>query len=243
MDVLENALCLITCFAARISQRPDSPHPTFVIPKSRLWKLATGEAISSRQSPFPDLKRLLSSQVVIPPNWGGYHFHYYKRAPSSSVSSPSIPPRSVSNTQISPVTPTTRPREATELSSRSVDAGSPSEIKPTEGWVRLQLNPDTIVEKGIEVVYRDLVTQANIPKDDQYRLFVQIMIAYYYSEPIRRQQFLRCQLYAIISLGTHPLLVTLMNREYSRSFNFGQTALQCETGTSATTCPITPQRQ
>ena len=213
MDILENTLRLISCFAARTAQRPDPPNQTFVIPKARLWKLATGEAINSRQSPFPDLKSLLSSQVVIPPNWPGYHFHYYKRAPSSSVTSTSVPPRSASNTQISPVTPTTRPREATESSARSVDSSSTSENKPAEGWVRLHLNPDTIVEKGVEAVYRDLVTQANIPKDDQYRLFVQIMMAYYYSSAIRRQQFLRCQLYAISSLSKHLFFGSVLANE------------------------------
>lgn len=184
----------------------DNMTHTFVIPKARLWKFATGEAINSRQSPFPDLKSLLSNQVVIPPNWTGYHFHYYKRASSSSVLSTSVPPRSVLNTQISPVTPSTRPRDATESSSRSIDSSTTSDNKPTEGWVRLYLNPETIVDKGVEAVYRDLITQANIPKDDQYRLFVQIMMAYYYSSAIRRQQFVRCQIYAISALGMHPHL-------------------------------------
>jgi len=43
--------------------------------------------------------------------------------------------------------------------------------------------------------------QANIPKDDEVRLFVQILIVHYYSDAARREQFLRCQLYAICSLG------------------------------------------
>lgn len=200
LDVLENALRLIACFAARTAQRQDPTSTAFIIPKARLWKFATGEGINSRQSPFPDLKSLLSSQVVIPPNWAGYHFHYYKRAPSSTVTSASIPPRSAYNTQISPVTPTAKPRDAGDSSSKTGDSSTTSDSKPTEGWVRLHLNPDNIVEKGVEAVFRDLVKQANIPKDDQFRLFVQIMIAYYYSSPIRRQQFLRCQLYAISSL-------------------------------------------
>jgi len=75
--------------------------------------------------------------------------------------------------------------------------------KTAEGWVRLNINPDNIVKHGIEPAFRELVTQANIPKDDQFRLFVQVMEAYYYSNATRRQQFLRCQLYAISSLGMY----------------------------------------
>ena len=76
-----------------------------------------------------------------------------------------------------------------------------SDGKTTEGWVRLHINLESIVKHGIEPAFRDLVTQANIPKDDQFRLFVQVMEAYYYSSAARREQFLRCQLYAISSLG------------------------------------------
>lgn len=201
LDILENALRLVGCFAARTAQRPDPTNTNFIIPKIRLWKFATGEGISSRQPPFPDLKSLLSDKVVIPPNWTGYHFHYYKRAPSSTISSGSIPPRSASNTQISPVTPTPKSRDGGDVTLKSLDSTTSSEGKFTEGWVRLNINPETITRIGIEPTFRDLVTQANIPKDDQYRLFIQVMEAHYYSNAARRQQFLRCQLYAISSLG------------------------------------------
>lgn len=201
LDILENALRLVTCFAARTAQRPDPSNTNFIVPKNRLWKFATGEGINSRQPPFPDLKSLLSSEVVIPPNWAGYHFHYYKRAPSSTMSSTSIPPRSASNTQFSPVTPTPKSRDGGDHSQRGLDSNMSSDGKTTEGWVRLHISLETIVKHGIEPTFRDLVVQANIPKDDQFRLFVQVMEAYYYSSAARREQFLRCQLYAISSLG------------------------------------------
>jgi hypothetical protein len=189
----------VACFAARTAQRPDPTNNSFIIPKSRLWKFATGEGINSRQPPFPDLKSLLSNQVVIPPNWAGYHFHYYKRA-QPSVSLASIPPRSASNTQISPVTPTPKPREPVESSQKGLDVSTAPDAKSAEGWVRLHIIPETVINHGVEPTFRDFVAQANIPKDDQSRLFVQIMEAYYYPNATRRQQFLRCQLYAISSL-------------------------------------------
>jgi hypothetical protein len=201
LDILENALRLVACFAARTAQRPDPTNTNFIVPKNRLWKFATGEGINSRQPPFPDLKSLLSTQVVIPPNWAGYHFHYYKRAPSSTLSSTSIPPRSALNTQISPATPTPKSRDSGE---RAFESSTSFDNKIAEGWVRLNINPDNIVRVGVEPTYRDLVAQANIPKDDQYRLFIQILGANYYSDTTRRQQFLRCQLFAISSLGMGP---------------------------------------
>jgi Domain of Unknown Function (DUF908) len=199
LDVLENALRLISCFAARTAQKPESASQIFAIPKRQLWMFATGEAINSRQPPFPDLKSLLSPSVVIPPNWSGYHFHYYKRSPTTPTSSLSIPPRSSSNTQTSPLVTTTKPRDSSDSWQKASDA---SESKVSEGWVRLQLNPENIAKNGIEPTLRELVAQANIPKDDEYRLFIQILQVYYYHSPIRREQFLRCQLIAIVSLGT-----------------------------------------
>ena len=204
MDVIENAHRLVTCFAARNQQRNDQNNLGFQVPKNRLWKFATGEGIDSRQPPFPDLKSLLSTQVAIPQNWAGYHFHYYNRAPSSTISSASIPPRSASNTQISPLTPTPKSRDIGEPTQRSMDSTNTSDGKTTEGWVRIHINSENVIKNGIEPTFRSLVTQANIPKDEYFGLFIQIMQAYYYSNPGRREQFLRCQLYAISSLGSYP---------------------------------------
>jgi hypothetical protein len=199
--VLENALRLITCFAARTAQRPDPTNNNFVIPKNNLWKLATGEAFTSRQPPFPDLKSLLSTQVTIPSNWAGYYFHYYKRAISSNLNSASVPPRSVLNTQLSPITPTSKSRDSGEPSHKSLDSTTGSDGKPPEGWIRLYISPEKVGKQGIEPTFTELVTQADIPTDDQYRLFVQILVAHYYSDAIHRQQLLRCQLFTISSLG------------------------------------------
>jgi len=66
----------------------------------------------------------------------------------------------------------------------------------------LHLSPDLVRSKGIELTFRELVAQAQIPKDDQYRLFVQILMVYYFHDENRREQFLRCQLAAISALGT-----------------------------------------
>jgi hypothetical protein len=195
----------VACFAARTAQRPDPSNNNFIVPKSRLWKFATGEGISSRQSPFPDLKSILSPQVTAPPNWSGYHFHYYKRAPSSSVSSAgSIPARSATNT-FSPVTPTVKPRDGTEPQKTS-EAGSLDGKAPAEGWVRLYINPETVATQGIEPTVRETIAEASIPKDEQFRLFIQVLIAANYSDAFKRQQFLRCQLYAICSLGMSSTL-------------------------------------
>jgi hypothetical protein len=156
------------------------------------------EGIGSPQAPFTDLKSILSNQVTVPPNWHGYSFHYYKRAPSSPVSTASIPARSAANTY-SPVTPTQKPRDGE--GQKNSDAGSVSDGKAAEGWVRLYISPDVVAEEGIEPVFREMVAQASIPEDEQFKLFVQILIAYYYNNAADRQQFLRCQLYAISSLG------------------------------------------
>jgi hypothetical protein len=210
LDIVENALRLVACFAARTAQRPD-PANGFPIPKCRLWKFATGEAINSRQAPFPYLKSLLSNQIVIPPDWAGYNFHFYKR-PLSSPASGSLPPRSAANTQVSPVTPTPKSRDGGE-SWLKTDSYTTSDAKVTEGWVRLHLNPDNIAKQGIEPTFRELVAQGSIPKDDQFRLFIQIMQSYYYSTASRREQFLRCQLYAIASLGISLSKHKLINSE------------------------------
>jgi Domain of Unknown Function (DUF908) len=147
------------------------------------------------------LKSLLSNQVTIPPNWAGYYFHYYKRAPSATLPSGSIPPRP-GTSSFSPVTPTPKSRDGPEAAAKSLDSSITSDGKPTEGWVRLHISPEVTAKQGIEPTFRDLVNQTNIPKDDQFRLFVQVMVAHYYSDATRREQFLRCQLYAISSLGT-----------------------------------------
>lgn len=196
LDVLENALRLVSCFAARIAQRSDSGSAFFVVPKNRLWKFASGEGINTRQPPFPDLKSLLSPQVTIPPNWAGYHFHYYKKSPPTSLSSTTTPLRSAANTQASPVTPSAKPREGGDKTTEVNSEG-----KPAEGWIRLHISPETITKKGLYPTFKELVTQTNLPEDDQYRLFVQMLIAHYYSDPARREQFLRCQLHAIFSLS------------------------------------------
>lgn len=70
-----------------------------------------------------------------------------------------------------------------------------------EGWIRLHISPDNIRKRDIYQTYQDLVVQANIPKDDQFRLFVQVLQAAYYQTTARREQFLRCQLYAVLSLA------------------------------------------
>jgi hypothetical protein len=199
LDILEGALRLVACFAARTAQRPDPSNNNFIIPKGRLWKFATGEGIGSRQSPFPDLKSVLANQVTIPSNWAGYQFHYYKRAPSSSPPSTlSIPARSAANT-FSPVTPNQKPRDGGD-GHKTLDAGS-VDGKVMEGWVRLYISPESVAAQSVEPVFREMVADASVPKDDQFRLYVQILIAYYYGDPIERQQFLRCQLSAISSLG------------------------------------------
>jgi hypothetical protein len=207
LDILENALRLITCFAARTAQRPDPTNNNFVIPKTNLWKFATAEAFTSRQPPFSDLKSLLSSQAVIPSNWAGYYFHYYKRAVSSNLNPASVPPRSTSNTQLSPITPTPKSRDSGEPSQKTSESNTGSDGKPTEGWIRLYINPDKVWKQGIEPTFRELATQADIPKDDQYRLFVQILVAANYNDAIRRQQLLRCQIFTISSLGTFRVFI------------------------------------
>jgi Domain of Unknown Function (DUF908) len=198
LDILEHALRLVSCFAARTAQRPDPTNTNFIVPKPRLWKFAIAEGMGSPQAPFTDLKSILSSQVTVPPNWHGYYFHYYKRAPSSSLSAAPIPARSAANTY-SPITPTQKPRDGE--GQKTSDAGSVSDVKAAEGWVRLYISPEVVAEEGIEPVFREMVAQASIPKDEQFKLFVQILIAHYYNNAADRQQFLRCQLYAISSLG------------------------------------------
>ena len=202
LDILENALRLVTCFAARTAQRPDPSNTNFIVPKLRLWKFATAEAVTPRQQPFPDLKSLLSNQVVIPPNWAGYHFHYYKRAPATSLNL-SNTSRLSANSQFSPVTPTPKGRgESAEASQRDPESSTSSDSKTSEGWVRLYISPETVAQKGIEPTFRELVAQANMPKDDQFRLFVQLVMVSYFGDVMRREQFLRCQLHAISALGT-----------------------------------------
>jgi hypothetical protein len=168
LDVVEMALRLVTCFAARTAQRVDPGNNTFVIPRSRLWKFATAESLYLGEGP-------------VPANWSGYHFNYYKRA-STTVGVPA-------KTAVSPGAT----RHETE-----------EDTKVTEGWVRLVISPESVAAKGIDGTFRELVSQANIPKEDQFRLFVQISMVYYVSDPIRREQFIRCQLSAICALGTPP---------------------------------------
>jgi hypothetical protein len=203
LDVLENALRLITCFAARTAQRPDPSNPNFVIPKNKLWKFAAGEGVTSRQPPFKDLKSLLSTQVTIPPNWAGYHFHFYKKAPATSLTLPSQS-RPAASLQFSPVTPTPKSRDAGEPSHKDSESSTSLDGKIAEGWVRLHIPPETVMSKGIEPTFRDLVTQAQIPKEDQFRFFVQVLMVYYFHDSKRREQFLRCQLAAISALGIMP---------------------------------------
>jgi Domain of Unknown Function (DUF908) len=77
------------------------------------------------------------------------------------------------------------------------------------------LNPDNIARNGIESALTELIAQANIPKEDQFRLFVQILQVYYYPQQDRREQFLRCQLYAIASLANVSTADTMEKQLYS----------------------------
>jgi len=205
LDVLENALRLVACFAARNAVRPESSNKTLIVNKNRLWKFVTGEAINSRQAPFPDMKSLLSKQAVIPPNWAGYFFHYYKRAPlPSSSSTASAPPTTIApRSAVAANVPVIPSREVlADQAQRSGAEATTADGKTTaEGWVRLHLHPDNIMKQGIEATYRELIGQGHIPEEDHGRLFVQILQAYYYNDPARREQFLRCQLHALLSLG------------------------------------------
>jgi hypothetical protein len=209
LDITEGALRLVTCFAARTAQRPDPTNSSFTIPKHLLWKFVTGEAISTRQPPFPDLKSLLSNDVEIPSNWPGFYFHYYNRSPEASLFSV-VPPRSALNTQMSPLTPTPKSRDGGESQRKDGESSKESDGRITEGWVRLYISKEKVVEQGIEPTFQELVSQANIPIADETRLFVQILMVYYYSSNIRREQFLRCQLYAICSLGMSALTILLI---------------------------------
>lgn len=209
LDVVEGALRLITCFAARTAQRPDPTNTSFTIPEDRLWKFVNGEAIISRQPPFPDLESLLSKDVEIPSSWPGYYFHYYNRSPATSLAS-IVPPRSALNTQMSPMTPTPKPRDGGESLRKDGESSKDSDARVTEGWVRIYISKENVVEQGIEPTFQKIMSQANIPKDDEFRLFVQILMVYYYPSYITREQFLRCQLYSICSLGMSSAIILLM---------------------------------
>ena len=102
---------------------------------------------------------------------------------------------------MSPLTPTPKSRDGGESSQKGVDSNTAAEGRVTEGWVRLYISPETVAKKGIEPTFQELVSQANIPKDDEFRLFVQILVVHYYSDATKREQFLRCQLSSICSLG------------------------------------------
>jgi len=119
----------------------------------------------------------------------------------------SIPARTSSNLQSSPIVNPAKPRDAGESWPKVSDA---SDSKSPEGWVRLQLNPENIAKNGIEPTFRELIAQASIPKDDEFRLFIQILQVYYYPHQERREQFLRSQLYAIASLGRFLFLLQLI---------------------------------
>ena len=102
---------------------------------------------------------------------------------------------------MSPVTPTPKSRDGGESSHKAVDSNTASDGRVSEGWVRLYISPETVATKGIQPTFQELVSQANIPKDDELRLFIQILMVHNYADATRREQFLRCQLYAICSLG------------------------------------------
>lgn len=106
------------------------------------------------------------------------------------------------------MTPTPKSRDGGESSHKAVDSNTASDGRVSEGWVRLYISPETVAAKGIQPTFQELVSQANIPKDDELRLFIQILMVHNYADATRREQFLRCQLYAICSLGTAFTLST-----------------------------------
>lgn len=138
------------------------------------------------------------------------------------------------------VTPTPKSRESGESSQKVLDDSTASDTKSAEGWVRLHINPDAVIKHGVEPTFRDFVAQANIPKDDQSRLFVQILEAYYYSNATRREQFLRCQLYAISSLCMYlPCSFTKISQRVRLKYD-GETVVQRKARNHPAACAVTP---
>lgn len=111
---------------------------------------------------------------------------------------------------MSPLTPTPKSRDGPESQRKDRESSKDSEGRVSEGWVRLYISKEKVVEQGIEPTFQEIMSQANIPKDDEFRLFVQILMVCYYSSHNRREQFLRCQLYAVCSLGMSSAIILLM---------------------------------